>query len=199
MDKPLNKAKQAGVTPGRIILIGVLAIVLGAVLYSRFGPESAQGPPPTASRSAARQRATKAGSAAAKSAEAAALKKTGAVSVWQSPELAAVVKHDPFALPAAFPQPRQPGDEADLAQNAAQAQSASAQLAALEAERTKSEAELQALRQQGVHVIIENKNNKKQYVAVVGTEKVHVGDKIQGFTVIAIDANGVQVAKDLNP
>jgi hypothetical protein len=199
VDKPLDKAKQAGVTPGRIILIGVLAIVLAAVLYSRFGPESGKGLPATASRSAARQRATKPGSATAKSAQAAALKKTGSVSVWQSPNLAAVVKYDPFALPAAFPQPRKAGDETDLAQNASQAQSASAQLAALEAERAKSEAELQALRQQGVQVIIENKNNKKQYVAVVGTEKVHVGDKIQGFTVIAIDANGVQVAKDLNP
>ncbi len=99
-------------------------------------------------------------------------------------------------MPASFPIPRQIGNERALAQSAAQTQDASAQQAALEAERTQSESELQGLRQQGVDVIIKRKS---EYVAIVGDQEVHVGDQINGFTVIAIDADGVQVAKDLGP
>jgi hypothetical protein len=201
VDKKPNWAKKAGVTPGKLTLIGVLAVVLGAVLYLQLGSATKKVSSTAlsaiaAAESTANLRESATAGAAALVPTVAPRKKTGARSSWQSPDLASVVQYDPFALPASFPQPRQFDDEMALAQSAAQTQDASVQQAALEAERTKSQTELKGLRQQGVHVIIKR---KKEYVAIVGDQEVHVGDQINGFTVIAIDAEGVQVAKDLGP
>jgi hypothetical protein len=69
-------------------------------------------------------------------------------------------------------------------------------LAASEVERKASESELQGLKKQGVGVIIKK---KEEFVAMVGDQEVRVGDEINGFTVIAIDANGVQLVKELRP
>jgi hypothetical protein len=193
--------KQAGVTPGKLALIGVLAVVLSGVLYLQFGTASKKAstsalPPLAAAESPAVPQESIALADTALVPVAGLRKKTGALSSWQSPELVSVVKYDPFALPASFPLPRQIDNETALAQSAAQTQDASAQQAALAAERTQSESELQGLRQQGVDVIIKRES---EYVAIVGDQEVHVGDQINGFTVIAIDADGVQVAKDLGP
>ena len=202
MDNKSSVAKQAGVTPGKLALIGVLAVVLGGVLYIQFGPTTKSAPvstPPPMAAAESTANPTNASAATvvgAATAAAAQSKKTGALARWQSPDLVPVVDYDPFALPATFPQPRRIDDETALAQNAAQTKDSAAELAALEAERAKSEAELQGLRQQGVDVIIVKKD---KYVAIVGDQEVHVGDQIDGFTVIAIDADGVRVAKDLSP
>jgi hypothetical protein len=200
-DKP-TWTKQTGVTPGKLALVGVLAVVLGGVLYIQFGPISQQAstsaPPPAmaAESTASPIDSNAAVDVALAPADAAPSKKTGAVASWQLPELASVVEYDPFALPASFPQPQNADEEAALAHNAVQTQDASVQQAALAAERTKSETELQGLRQQGVQVILRLDN---KYAAIVGDKEVHVGDQIDGFTVIAIDADGVRVAKDLSP
>jgi hypothetical protein len=191
-------AKKAGITPGKIVLIAVLAVVLVGVLYIQFAPSTK--PVLQAVRPAVVAAAAAAGTSnqTTKAADAAAAprKKTGTVASWQSPDLTPIIDYDPFALPASFPQPQRPDEQMAMAQSATAAEDASAQQAALEAERAQSESELQGLRQQGVAVIIKK---KKQYVAIVGEQEVHVGDQINGFTVIAIDADGVQVAKDLSP
>ena len=112
--------------------------------------------------------------------------------------MANVEGYDPFALPALFPQPPAPGETGALAQVQAKSrEDEAAQLAALAAERAQTQSQLTALRQQGVRVIIKRND---QYVAIVGEQEVHVGDKIDGFTVIAIDmdTNEVHVAKDLS-
>lgn len=200
-NKQPSWAKQAGVTPGKLALIAILAVVLGGVLYIQFAPQSSSAPLSDHSAVSTVTAASKApppapaGAPAATSAPAAGRKKTGTVASWHSPELMSIVTYDPFALPAAFPQPTQVDAQGALAQTAT-AEEASAQLEALEAERTKSETELAGLRQQGVAVIIKK---KQMYVAIVGNQEVHVGDEINGFTVIAIDADGVRVAKDLSP
>jgi hypothetical protein len=198
-DKP-NWAKQAGVTPGKLALIGVLAVALVGVLYLQYGPTTKRAPtttlrPPAEPESAASPaRATSPADAAHASATA-PRKKTGAITGWQSPELGSIVQYDPFALPTSFPQPRQI-EVAGATSPTKTAEEASAQQAALAEERTKSETELQGLRQQGVQAILRRDD---QYVAIVGDHEVHVGDQINGFTVIAIDADGVRLAKDLNP
>ena len=202
MAKNDNWMKKAGVTPGKLALIAVLAVVLGGVLYLQFGPavEKSAAPAQFAAATAHPSSATETPSAPAAEASAndvtAPRKKTGTVTSWQSPELSSIVQYDPFALPASFPQPQHADEEVAMAQSAAQAEDATEQQAALEAERVKSEGELQGLRQQGVAVIIKK---KAEYVAIVGEQEVHVGDQINGFTVIAIDAEGVRVAKDLSP
>ncbi len=193
-------AKKAGVTPGKLVLIAMLAVVLCGVLYLQFGPIGGQTSTRVALPAAAADSTIRTTTATAQAAPAAAAddatlrKKTGAVATWQSPDLKPVIEYDPFALPASFPQPGHADNSAALAQSAAAAEAAAAEQAALQAERSKSESELQGLRQQGVHVIIKRDDH---FVAMVGDQEVHVGDQIDGFTVIAIDADGVRVAKDL--
>ena len=198
--QPDSFAKQAGVTPAKMALIGVLAFVLMGVLYIQFAPAKKQAPivapaaPPVA-RTAANTNQAVAG-AEISPIQDAPLKKTGTVTKWQSPGLTTVVAYDPFALPAAFPQPKS-ADEAAVAQDAAAAQQNDAEkLAALAAERAKSEGDLQGLKQQAVKVMI---TRNDEFVAIVGDEEVHVGDELNGFRVIAIDSDGVHVAKDLTP
>jgi hypothetical protein len=172
------------------------------VLYRQFAPETkqsvsvAQSPEATTSVTASAPLASPTVAAVAPLDQSAPRKRTGTVASWNSPEFTPVVDFDPFALPASFPQPQHADEQVALAQDATQAEEASAQQAALEAERTKSEGELQGLKQQGVAVIIKK---KKQYVAIVGEQEIHVGDEINGFKVISIDADGVKVAKDLSP
>ena len=52
--------------------------------------------------------------------------------------------------------------------------------------------QLEELKQRGVHVIV-SKND--QYVAMIGDRMIHVGDEINGFTVTAIDPEGVRVER----
>jgi hypothetical protein len=196
-------AKKTEVAPGKLALIGVLAVVLVIVLYLQYGDQLKS----TAKNSAS---ATTAAAPRSKPAKAKSAKKdglaetdfelrksTGSRATWQAPELASVVDYDPFALPASFPQLRQGEAETALAQTEAQkTQDASVQQAALEAERTQLQSALTSLKQQGVQVIVKRED---QYIAIIGDQEVRVGDEFQGFTVVAIDANGVRLAKDLSP
>lgn len=202
MAKQTPWTKKAGVTPGKLVLIAVLGVVLVAVLYHQFAPTlptapNSPAPPAPVARAASRLRKATAADAKTTSVDQSPRKKTGAVATWQSPDPTSAVKYDPFALPASFPRPQQIDNEAGLAQAGdAQAEVAAAQQAALEAERTQSESQLLSLKQQGVRMVIKNDNTA---VAMVGDKAVHVGDKVDGFTVIAIDSDGVTLAKDLNP
>ena len=51
-------------------------------------------------------------------------------------------------------------------------------------------------KQRGVHVIVREGD---QYVAVIGDRMLHVGDEINGFTVTAIDPDGVHVERKESP
>ena len=196
--------QQAGVTPAKIALIGVLAVALPGVLYVQFGglessssavqsdslapssPESM-----TANSNSSRDSMTELVPAGT------APKKALTLAHWQPPEIAAAVKYDPFARPASFPEPRSAELAGALAQDKAKTrQDESTRRAASDAQRQQTQAELEGLRKQGVHAIVKRDD---KYVAIVGDQEVHVGDKIDGFTVIAIDADGVRVAKDLSP
>ncbi len=200
MDSKPNWVKQVGLTPGRMALIAVLALVFAVVLYIQLGGSSAK-PPAAAARSTAASESNdvpskssaKHDSSAA--ATGAARRKTVIRGDWQSPSMATVVEYDPFALPASFPQPPAPETTGVLAKNEANSRAeALAQRAALAAEREQTQSQLVGLRQQGVRVIIKRND---QYVAIVGDQEVHVGDQLNGFTVTAIDADSVHVAKDL--
>jgi len=202
--KQNNWAKQAGVTPGKLALIGVLAVVLVGVLYLQFAPKSKSAPVAQLAPLAVTRAATTAAAArAAVSGQQAAApsaserKKTLTVANWHSPQLANVVAYDPFALPDAFPKPPTP-EEAALAQSAAATsnEDAAEKEAELAAAREKAESDLAQLKQMGVKAIIE-RNNK--WVAIVGDKTVRVGDEIHGFRVIAIEGNDVWVEKDLTP
>jgi hypothetical protein len=185
-----------------MILIGVLAVALGGVLYFQFGRSVATEPQSAAQLTTVSQpRTTNAKPSSTSDGSpvptAAAPKQVLALGNWQPPDLASVIQYDPFALPASFPQPPPTGPDGQLAQAEANVlQDESTLRAALETERKQTQSELEGLRRQGVHVIIRRHD---EYVAIVGDQEVHVGDQIDGFTVIAIGADGVRVAKELSP
>jgi hypothetical protein len=186
--------QKSGLTRGKAILIGVLGVVLVGVLYLQLGTGTEEVAPAPASRRGPVLRtaatAPRPASQAEAGAEEATLIEVVDQSQWTAPELATVVAYDPFALPAAFPQPVvavgpiSDGDAAD----------GQAVLDANELAETlaKIQSDLRELQQRGVHVIIKQRD---EYVAMIGDRTVHVGDEINGFTVTAIGPSGVSVER----
>jgi hypothetical protein len=198
--EPLTFSQKIGLTRGKAIVVGVLAIALVAVVYRQYGGaadsdtisvEQAVAEPPVAiaSQPLAVEQAA---------AEVPATNPQGAVtaafdqSKWTPPELATVVAYDPFALPSTFPQPPAVTSEADVAAGgdtdaAGGGDDSATRLAdAIEA----LQLELAALQERGVNVIVRGHN---EYVAMIGDRTVHVVDEINGFTVTAIEPDGVRV------
>jgi hypothetical protein len=195
-----NSSTKA-LTRGKAILIAVLAIVLVVILCVQFGGAgekrgAAAGyrvPRPAVAVQPAKHVENELTPVAAKMPSAAEANKDAAAAPitdaahWKSPKIETIVAYDPFALPAAFPQPPK-----KLAAGTKGKDSLIAAAAADDAKRLadaveKRLQELQELRERGVHVII---GEGDQYVAWIGERKLHVGDEINGFTITAIDPNG---------
>lgn len=208
-DAQASSAKS-GLTRGKAILIGLLGIVLLAVLYVQFGRhEKLTAGEHAAYRPPRRLPAKPAGTAAANAAthltSAAGPATNGATPVqvidesrWKSPELTKVIAYDPFKLPDTFPQPMRLASsgktpsKADLAA-AAKADDANKRTQAL----GKLQTRMKELKQRGVTVIV---GEGDQYAAMIDDRMLHVGDKIDGFTVIAIDdQNGVVIERKDSP
>jgi hypothetical protein len=198
-----NLSKQVGLTPKKAALMGVLGIALVAVLYRQFGGsgggsdsplESFESPRrPVVARPAITPVAqTAAVNGAAEAADAAALEFDQ--SKWTSPELVALVSHDPFALPSAFPQPPMTSQQLMAEGGTDAVATASAEHLADELERLQMQ--LDELKNRGVQVIM---NVDGQYVAMIGDRLVHVGDEINDFTVTEIDPTGVRVERKHQP
>jgi hypothetical protein len=193
--KAKTTTEKLGLTRGKAVLIGVLGAALIGVLYVQLGGASGEEEfglvtPVTLQTPVERPLVPKAG----KKTEDAEVASDTNESVlkfdqtkWQVPEVSKVIAYDPFALPAAFPQPARMVGDVDNASGQTEvltAEDASKQRAdALEELRT----QLDELKQRGVHVIIGQKND---YVAWIGDRMVHVGDDINGFTVTDIDPEG---------
>jgi hypothetical protein len=203
-------ANKVGLTRGKTILVGILSVVLVVILYVQFGKsgeksgaEPAGYRPPRAI--VAIQPAT---SSAANTVTLAAAKgpttndnNDAAAPIidatrWKSPQVSSVMAYDPFALPAAFPQPTLSGGNKAKDGQALLAEAAAAEAKRLADEVEKLHMELEELRQRGVHVIVREGD---QYAAVIGDRMLHVGDKINEFTVMAIDLDGVHVERKESP
>ena len=203
-----SSSKKGGLTRGKAVMVALLAVVLVVILYVQFGSSGATARsefvgyrPPR--RSAAPQPA---GSAAMPAAVTTAKAPGGNEAVvrpiidetrWKLPELATVIAYDPFALPAAFPQP----PRVAIGAKSAGAEGIIAAAAADDAKRLaeaveKLRMQLEELTQRGVHVIVRERD---QYAAMIGDRMLHVGDEINGFTVTAIDPNGVHVERKESP
>jgi hypothetical protein len=194
-------SSKNGLTRGKAILIGVLALVLVVVLYIQFGgagekPARAVGnrpPRPAVAMQPANSAANQVTAAVGKMPlNAEASKDADAAPIidaahWKSPKIETIVAYDPFALPAAFPQPPKKvaaGMKGKDGLIAAAAADDAKRLAEAVELRVK---ELEELRQRGVHVIV---GEGDHYVAWIDERKLHVGDDINGFTVTAIDPDG---------
>jgi hypothetical protein len=212
--------KKSGLTRGKAILIAVLAVVLVVVLYVQFGSSGSReanassttveyrppGPPPSA-KTATTPTATPSTAPAATPVVAANAKtplpkETATVPIidetrWKSPKLTSVIAYDPFAIPPSFPQPGKNAGGSKEAGSEALIQEAAANEAKRLAEAIeKLRLQLKELEARGVHVIIREGD---QYAAMIGDRMLHVGDEINGFTVTAIDSNGVHVERKQSP
>jgi hypothetical protein len=198
-------AQKSGVSNKQKVLIGVLAMLLVTILYAQYGRSLSGEAADEASGTLASRRpsrslaANSAGQPAGEKADgqsAEFLIKTVDRREWKSPALSDVTRYDPFALPAAFPQPvvfAGPGlttPEGVLIEDDGTVD-ADQRAAAL----AKVELKLAELQQRGVRVIIQG---RKQATAVIGDRTVHVGDDVDGFTVKAIQADGVVVERKLD-
>jgi hypothetical protein len=202
-------SSKLGLTRGKAILIGILAVALVAVLYIQFGGQGEQtSGKPSAYRPPRPAIAVESANTTAKSLTLATAPSNTAIGKdaiaspiidetrWKSPKLETIVDYDPFALPPAFPQPPVAagvkGKGADGLIAAAEADDAKRLAEAVE----KLHMQLEELTQRGVHVIIRERDS---YVAVIGDRMLHVGDEINGFTVTAIDPEGVHVERKDSP
>jgi hypothetical protein len=199
-------SQKIGLTRGKAILVGALSVALVAVVYWRFGgagddPTLAVAPvatdvPPSLAVSSPMPSVEQA--AAEVTATTARLAVTAAFdqAKWKPPELASVVAYDPFALPRAFPQPPTITGDGELAAEGGVASAeAGAEAAARLADAIETlQMELAALQARGVNVIVRGRN---EYVAMIGDRTLHVGEEIEGFTITAIEPDGVRVERKI--
>ncbi|HEX5471334.1 MAG TPA: hypothetical protein VFW73_05585 [Lacipirellulaceae bacterium] len=199
----LNRQK---LTRGKLILVAVLAVVLVVVVCIQFGRSG--GTTSLPSDGYQRTRAAVASRSARVIAKSNATPTTEAVNTgvalapvidatrWKSPVLESVVAYDPFALPSAFPQPKVvDGHKASSTRDliaAAAADDAKRQVESLE----KLQTQLEELQQRGVQMIIFDHG---QYAATIGDRTLHAGDEINGFTVTAINPDGVCIERKKSP
>ena len=205
---------KSGLTRGKAILIAILSVALVAVLYIQFGGKAekpageATGyrpPRPAVAVQPANSKAKPVTLASAKTQSNAQSGKDKGIATapiidethWQSPKLEKIVAYDPFALPPSFPQPpKVAGGKATGADGliaAAAADDAKKLAEAVE----KLHMQLNELSQRGVHVIVQDASG--QVATMIGDRLLHVGDKINGFTVTAIDTDGVHIERKESP
>jgi hypothetical protein len=198
--KTQNVSRKSGLTRGKAALIGVLTIVLAGVIYVQYGRRGDEGvltPTNTAAyRPPARRAAPPTASESALQAESELNIQSALLDFdqtrWKSPELSTVIAYDPFALPAAFPQPPQAGGDPRLAAGPLSEAAAALRAKLLADAIERLQMQLEELKQRGVHVIV---NQNDHYVAMIGDRMIHVGDEINGFTVTEIDPKGVRVER----
>jgi hypothetical protein len=210
-------SKKIGLTRGKAVLIGVLAVTLVSVIYLQFAPAGAEdaveefavveetpGPPPAPTPSqpestTAAEETQTATAVPAPTAEESVKEPPASQSLdaerWKAPDVDQIVQYDPFALPSAFPQPLRGIDGQMLTSEGIVAADAATRASALADAVAKLHTELESLRQRGVSVIVKQHD---KYVAMIGDRTVHVGDEINGFTVTAIEPDGVRVEKKIN-
>ena len=201
MAKTQPVSTKIRLTRGKAALIGILAIALVGVVYTQYGSSGGEDAVTSsytpASRRPARRGALPTGAQpAAFEAESDGDTQAALLEIdqakWKSPELSAVIAYDPFALPAAFPQPPKAGVDPRLATGATDEATAAADAKELADALERLRMQLEELKQRGVQVII---NRDDQYVAMIGDRLIHVGDEINGFTVTEIDPKGVRVER----
>lgn len=161
--------ERSGATPGKLVLIGVLALVLAYVIISQLpsrksAPVSLTVEPPPASE-------TTATPAKSQTTDVNAVQRAE----WPSPDLSQVVAHDPFATPhwAQLDEPEAPRGSNEQASGVADV--------------------LTQLQQSGATAIVMLNGER---LALVGDTQVRIGDQLKGYRVVAITNSGVVLASE---
>lgn len=188
--------KKTGATPGKLVLVGVLAAVLVAVLvvqYQQFAtPQaSAVGQRTPKKRPARAPAASRSVEDSKEGAEAAQLETAAR---WPELQLEEVIAHDPFARPAWIkPPPRVAAESETTPNEQLQQQLAQDQQEAKAAALAKA---LEKLRQQGTRIVVLSEGDK---IARIGEQSVRIGDTIEGFRITDITTAGVVLSPEKSP
>jgi hypothetical protein len=176
---------KVGATPGKLLLIAVLAVVFVAVILFQFTGKE-EPPPPrrnagVSGRAVARPKPSSTRVPASAPEGDDVLKKERH---WPKIALEEVLQHDPFAVPPALrpPEAPKPATVATEAPDKARRE---------ELQRQRAQA-LAAIRAQGVHMIF---LGEEERVAIIGDRRVRVGDLFEGFRVTDIGSDGVTLSE----
>lgn len=183
MDNPRWNNK-VGATPRKLLLIFVLGIVLVSVICFQLGAGNGSVEPRQQARRAEMptppvdQPPDGVPETPAVNAE------TSAVREWPEIPLETVLAHDPFELPPAMapptpiPSPNHRSDErAERRESPARVE--------------KRERALATVRDLGIRMVLVDQEER---VALVGEQAVRVGEVLEGFRVVAIDADGITLS-----
>lgn len=157
--------QRAGVTPGRLVLMGVLAVTLAYVLISQLPVRQ---PTTHATPSRAEKDSVQA------TAQTVTQPSTAAAKPWPAVNLAVVEAHDPFARPgwAGLPVAEaQPGSASDDMNNPTRARNVLDQLMAA-----------------GTNAIVIVDDER---LALIGERQIRIGDRVEGLTVTDITEAGI--------
>jgi hypothetical protein len=165
--------KKLGVTPARLALIGVLAVMLLSVLVYQFGTSGGQdkNPAPLASEEPSAEQ-----HAAPQSQSGIASQAPASLAPWPKLPLEQISQHDPFRLPPVLRKELGAGLDSPQSPQAEHNQ----QL-------------LSELTSAGTGMVIVSGG---QRIARVGANTLRVGDTIGGYRVWKIDAQGVWLVDD---
>ncbi len=182
-----GRMARTGATPGKLVLIAVLAIVLVVVLVVQFGGD-AEPTAANAKRPLARRRpalpVVKASLAPRPVVTPHVVTTTTAVKHWSPIPMEEIRQYDPFALPS--------WGQVAQAAPAEQSSNPATNQDPRDAERRTA---LAKLMQQGVSIVVVNGDRR---TATIGERTVAVGDTLLGYRVKAITATGV-VLDDSQP
>ena len=176
---------RAGVTPGKLALVGVLAIVLIAVIVGQLPEGSVDSPQDITDSAAKRSKPspqdpgnvpeTRADFAIASTNQGSMEQP---IRTWPKLPMERILAYDPMAIPEWFAAVR------DVAPPVDEASRLSA-----EAERQqRNEQVLTQLRDQGAKAVVFSGNDKR---AAIGQQSVRIGETIEGFKIIDITHKGV--------
>ena len=177
---------KVGATPGKLVLIAVLAVVFVSVLLLQFtASEDPPAPQANAEESSGSDtRSTENGTSVPTSPP-----DNGDVpkQARQRPKIALeeVLRHDPFAVPASLlPPPTKPSSASTVREVPDQARQQ-------ELQRQREQA-LATVRAQGIQMVFVGKAGQ---AAIIGDRRIRVGDVLEGFRVTHIDSDGVTLSE----
>lgn len=168
-----QQTSKVGATPGKLVLMGVLAVVFVVVLIVQFGGDSSAEPsaalgsetsPPLQNPVVTERRPT--------------AKPDEAPTPWPVLQCAEVIGYDPFSTPSTLADDS--ASSQDIAHNSPDAD-----------RKARQEQTLKELQSQGVKAVYGG--GPQGMIAVVGSETVRIGQKLGGFRVVAIGPNGISL------
>lgn len=175
MSKSMDSSKL-GATPGKKVLIAVLAVVFVVVIAVQFGGSFGAKQTPEGEPDREGRRPGPNGEVAAHPAQPSQTRGKGhdTVRPWPLFELADVADYDPFAAPK--PVADRPPDPPEKTVDDA-------------AEQAERDRLLEQLREEGVQAVVGSAVGGN--AAVIGSQTVRVGDVLGRFRVVAIESDGV--------